>query len=60
MTSALEPTPLDESHIPGVPLMAVDPADSPGLDVPTTGAADRSGGPAATGHPLALGHRRSA
>ncbi|GAA3783148.1 hypothetical protein GCM10022403_017120 [Streptomyces coacervatus] len=37
--------------------MVVDPAASPALDVPTIGAANSSGGMAATEHLLSLGHR---
>ncbi|MDT0399409.1 MULTISPECIES: LacI family DNA-binding transcriptional regulator [Streptomyces] len=58
VTSALEPTLHEELRILGVPLVVVDPAGSPALDVPTIGAANWSGGMAATGHLLSLGHRR--
>ncbi|CAL9392540.1 LacI family DNA-binding transcriptional regulator [Streptomyces griseomycini] len=58
VTSALEPVLHEKLRILGVPFVVVDPAGSPTLDVPTIGAANWSGGLAATGHLLALGHRR--
>jgi len=48
----------EELRVLGVPLVVVDPDGSPGLDVPTIGAANWSGGLAATQHLLSLGHRR--
>ncbi|MEU6914682.1 LacI family DNA-binding transcriptional regulator [Streptomyces olindensis] len=58
VTSALEPMLHEELRILGVPLVVVDPAGSPALDAPTIGAANWSGGMAATAHLLSLGHRR--
>ncbi|MFF5342611.1 LacI family DNA-binding transcriptional regulator [Streptomyces althioticus] len=58
VTSALESSLHEELRILGVPLVVVDPDGSPGLDVPTVGAANWSGGLAATQHLLSLGHRR--
>ncbi|MEV5439763.1 LacI family DNA-binding transcriptional regulator [Streptomyces sp. NPDC052682] len=58
VTSALEPVLHEELRVLGVPLVVVDPAGSPALDVPTIGAANWSGGLAATEHLLSLGHRR--
>ncbi|WDV50248.1 LacI family DNA-binding transcriptional regulator [Streptomyces coeruleorubidus] len=58
VTSALEPTLHEELRILGVPLVVVDPAGSPALEAPTIGAANWSGGMAATEHLLSLGHRR--
>ncbi|MBQ0830660.1 LacI family DNA-binding transcriptional regulator [Streptomyces tagetis] len=58
VTSALDPVLHEELRILGVPLVVVDPAGSPSLDVPTVGAANWAGGLAATQHLLALGHRR--
>ncbi|ALV37043.1 LacI family DNA-binding transcriptional regulator [Streptomyces sp. CdTB01] len=58
VTSALEPLLHEELRALGVPLVVVDPAGSPALDVPTIGAANWSGGLAATEHLLSLGHRR--
>lgn len=60
VTSALEPVLHEELRILGVPLVVVDPAGSTALDAPTIGAANWSGGLAATEHLLALGHRRIA
>ncbi|MEU1267985.1 LacI family DNA-binding transcriptional regulator [Streptomyces sp. NPDC005799] len=58
VTSAVEPVLHEELRALGVPLVVVDPAGSPALDVPTIGAANWSGGMAATDHLLSLGHRR--
>ncbi|NUP44395.1 MAG: substrate-binding domain-containing protein, partial [Streptomyces sp.] len=58
VTSALEPVLHEELRALGVPLVVVDPAGSTALDVPTIGAANWSGGMAATRHLLSLGHRR--
>ncbi|MER5435372.1 LacI family DNA-binding transcriptional regulator [Streptomyces sp. NPDC002588] len=58
VTSALEPTLHEQLRILGVPLVVVDPTGSPALDTPTVGAANWSGGLAATEHLLSLGHRR--
>ncbi|MER6620230.1 MULTISPECIES: LacI family DNA-binding transcriptional regulator [unclassified Streptomyces] len=57
VTSAMN-TLHEELQSLGVPLVVVDPAGSPAADVPTIGAANWSGGMAATEHLLALGHRR--
>ncbi|MET9165579.1 LacI family DNA-binding transcriptional regulator [Streptomyces cellulosae] len=57
VTSALSSV-HEELRVLGVPLVVVDPDGSPGLDVPTIGAANWSGGLAATQHLLSLGHRR--
>ncbi|MFI6934390.1 LacI family DNA-binding transcriptional regulator [Streptomyces sp. NPDC050287] len=58
VTWALEPVLHEELRILGVPLVVIDPAGSPALDVPTVGAANWAGGMAATEHLLSLGHRR--
>ncbi|MFJ4200593.1 LacI family DNA-binding transcriptional regulator [Streptomyces sviceus] len=58
VTSALDTVLHDELRMLGVPLVVVDPAGSPALDAPTIGAANWSGGLAATEHLLSLGHRR--
>jgi LacI family transcriptional regulator len=58
VTSVLEPVLHEELRILGVPIVVVDPAGSPALDVPTIGAANWAGGMAATEHLLRLGHRR--
>jgi LacI family transcriptional regulator len=57
-SSSLDTVLLDELRLLGVPLVVVDPAGSPALDAPTIGAANWSGGLAATEHLLSLGHRR--
>ncbi|WP_432139027.1 MULTISPECIES: LacI family DNA-binding transcriptional regulator [unclassified Streptomyces] len=58
VTSALEATLHEQLRVLGVPLVVVDPTGSPGVDTATVGAANWSGGLAATRHLLALGHRR--
>ncbi|WP_327351597.1 LacI family DNA-binding transcriptional regulator [Streptomyces sp. NBC_01304] len=58
VTSVLSPVLHDELRRLGVPLVVIDPAGSPALDVPTVGATNWAGGMAATEHLLALGHRR--
>ncbi|MEV6960527.1 substrate-binding domain-containing protein [Streptomyces sp. NPDC051207] len=58
VTSALEPGLYEELGVLGVPVVVIDPAGSPALDVPAIGAANWSGGLAATTHLLSLGHRR--
>ncbi|MEV6741149.1 LacI family DNA-binding transcriptional regulator [Streptomyces sp. NPDC051104] len=58
VTSVLEPVLHEELRILGVPIVVVDPAGSPALNAPTIGAANWSGGMAATEHLLSLGHRR--
>ncbi|MGJ5895694.1 LacI family DNA-binding transcriptional regulator [Streptomyces niveiscabiei] len=58
VTSDLEPTLHEELRILGVPLVVVDPTGTYADGVPVIGAANWSGGLAATEHLLALGHRR--
>lgn len=58
VTSVLEPVLHEELRRLGVPLVVIDPAGSPALDVPTVGATNWAGGMAATEHLLRLGHRR--
>ncbi|MCX5560074.1 LacI family DNA-binding transcriptional regulator [Streptomyces sp. NBC_00038] len=58
VTSVLEPGLHEELRRLGVPLVVVDPAGSPSLDMPTVGATNWAGGMAATEHLLGLGHRR--
>ncbi|MFF7052536.1 LacI family DNA-binding transcriptional regulator [Streptomyces griseorubiginosus] len=58
VTSALDTVLHDELRALGVPLVVVDPTGSPALEAPTIGAANWSGGLAATEHLLSLGHRR--
>jgi len=42
----------------GIPLVVIDPADTPPPDIPSVGATNWAGGLAATEHLLSLGHRR--
>jgi LacI family transcriptional regulator len=42
----------------GIPLVVIDPANSPPPDIPSVGATNWAGGLAATEHLLSLGHRR--
>jgi LacI family transcriptional regulator len=58
VTSELEPPLQAELRRLDVPMVAVDPAGVPPLDVPTIGATNWAGGLSATEHLLALGHRR--
>jgi LacI family transcriptional regulator len=44
----------------GIPLVVIDPANTPPADIPSVGATNWAGGLAATEHLLALGHRRIA
>jgi LacI family transcriptional regulator len=44
----------------GIPLVVIDPANTPPPDIPSVGATNWAGGLAATEHLLALGHRRVA
>jgi LacI family transcriptional regulator len=44
----------------GIPLVVIDPANTPPPDIPSVGATNWAGGLAATEHLLALGHRRIA
>jgi LacI family transcriptional regulator len=42
----------------GIPLVVIDPANTPPPDIPSVGATNWAGGLAATDHLLSLGHRR--
>ena len=42
----------------GIPLVVIDPANTPPADIPSVGATNWAGGLAATEHLLSLGHRR--
>src|SRR5579862_5384772 len=42
----------------GIPLVVIDPANTPPPDIPSVGATNWAGGMAATEHLLSLGHRR--
>jgi LacI family transcriptional regulator/LacI family xylobiose transport system transcriptional regulator len=48
----------DQLRSRGIPFVLVDPGGEPGHDAPSVGAANWSGGLAATRHLLGLGHRR--
>lgn len=58
VASTLQPTHQAELRRLNVPIVAVDPAGVPALDVPTVGATNWAGGLAATEHLIGLGHRR--
>jgi LacI family transcriptional regulator len=58
--SQLTPGQWRELQTMGIPLVVVDPADTPGPEVASVGATNWSGGIAATEHLLGLGHRRIA
>jgi LacI family transcriptional regulator len=58
VASALQPTHQAELRRLNVPIVAVDPAGVPALDVPTVGATNWAGGLAATEHLISLGHKR--
>lgn len=58
VTSTLQPTHQAELRRLNVPMVAVDPAGVPALDVPTIGATNWAGGLAATEHLISLGHKR--
>jgi len=58
VTSDLEPPLAAELRRLDVPMVVVDPAGVPSLDVPTIGATNWAGGISATEHLISLGHRR--
>lgn len=58
VASTLQPTHQAELRRLNVPIVAVDPAGVPALDVPTVGATNWAGGLAATEHLISLGHQR--
>lgn len=58
VTSDLDPPLRAELSRLAAPIVAVDPAGIPSLDIPTVGATNWAGGLAATEHLIALGHRR--
>jgi LacI family transcriptional regulator len=58
VTSDLAPPLHTELRRLNVPMVMVDPAGVPALDVPTIGATNWAGGLSATEHLIALGHRR--
>jgi LacI family transcriptional regulator len=58
VTSDLAPPLHSELRRLNVPMVMVDPAGVPALDVPTIGATNWAGGLSATEHLISLGHRR--
>jgi len=60
VTTRLTDTQLGQLRSAGIPLVVVDPANTPPPDVPSVGATNWAGGLAATEHLLGLGHRRVA
>lgn len=58
--SQLTPRQWRELQDKSIPLVVIDPADTPGSEVASVGATNWSGGIAATEHLLELGHRRIA
>ena len=58
VTSQLTEAQLTQLRSAGIPLVVVDPANTPPPDLPSVGATNWAGGMAATEHLLALGHRR--
>jgi LacI family transcriptional regulator len=58
VTSDLTPPLHAELRRLNIPMVVVDPAGVPAIDVPTIGATNWAGGLAATEHLLSLGHRR--
>jgi LacI family transcriptional regulator len=53
-------TQLGQLRSAGIPLVVIDPANTPPPDIPSVGATNWAGGLAATEHLLSLGHRRIA
>jgi len=51
-------TQLGQLRSAGIPLVVIDPANTPPPDIPSVGATNWAGGLAATDHLLGLGHRR--
>lgn len=58
VTSQLTDSQLGQLRTAGIPLVVVDPANTPPADIPSVGATNWAGGMAATEHLLALGHHR--
>jgi LacI family transcriptional regulator len=58
VTSELTPAQLGQLRSAGIPLVVVDPANTPPPDLPSVGATNWAGGLAATEHLLGQGHRR--
>jgi beta-xylosidase len=58
VTSELTDLQLRQLHSAGIPLVVIDPANTPPQEIPSVGATNWAGGLAATEHLLSLGHRR--
>jgi LacI family transcriptional regulator len=58
VTSKLTDAQLGQLRSAGIPLIVIDPANTPPPDIPSVGATNWAGGLAATEHLLSLGHRR--
>ncbi|GAB7049939.1 LacI family DNA-binding transcriptional regulator [Catenuloplanes indicus] len=58
VVSDLSPPLLAELRRLNIPMVVVDPAGVPAMDIPTIGATNWAGGLSATEHLLSLGHRR--
>jgi len=60
VTSKLTDTQLGQLRSAGIPLVVIDPANTPPPEIPSVGATNWAGGLAATEHLLSLGHQRIA
>src|SRR5215471_8384083 len=60
VTSKLTDAQLGQLRSAAIPLVVIDPANTPPPDIPSVGATNWAGGLAATEHLLSLGHRRVA
>lgn len=58
VTTTLTDSQLHQLRSAGIPLVVIDPANTPPPDIPSVGATNWAGGLAATDHLLSLGHRR--
>ncbi|HLH83782.1 MAG TPA: LacI family DNA-binding transcriptional regulator [Trebonia sp.] len=58
VTTKLTDAHLGQMRSAGIPLIVIDPANTPPPDIPSVGATNWAGGLAATDHLLSLGHRR--
>src|SRR5215472_10209991 len=58
VTSRLTEDHVSQLRSAGIPLVVIDPANTPPTDIPSVGATNWAGGIAATEHLISLGHRR--
>src|SRR6201985_443774 len=58
VTSTLTSAQVEQLRGGGIPLVVIDPANTPPPDIPSVGATNWAGGLGATEHLLSLGHRR--